>query len=180
MSLQDEKILGLTVWNPWAELIARGLKTVENRSWPPYEWMLGRYLAIHASRAYDDEGAAFMRRMHGRFAVDPPLPAECKLGVLAVVRLVGWVQRSPEPDQRPRVVRMLDGHAFGAELDQHGHSVDWRWFNGEYGWVLRDVVRFDPVAAIGRQKLWKLSSTVYTSVRKRYDAARPKPAALTT
>jgi hypothetical protein len=173
LSLQDEKLLGLTIWNPWADLIARGLKTIENRRWPPYDWMLGRYLAIHASRAYDDHGADFIRRNHPRFAVDPPLPAECKLGVIAVARLVGWVRRGPEPDQRPREVKMLVGHAFGAQLDALGHSVDWRWFHGaEYGWVLRDVVRIEPVAAVGRQKVWRLPPTVYGSVRRRYDIAR--------
>jgi hypothetical protein len=171
MSLQDEKILGLTVWNPWAELIAQGVKTVENRNWAPYDWMLGRFIAIHASK-WDQAGADYLRANHPRFALDPPMQSECKQGVLAVVQLVGWVQRQ-DLGVPPRIVAMMPGHDFAKAEDQLGNSLDWRWFHGaEYGWVLRNAVRFDPVAARGRQKLWKLSSTVYTSVRRRYDVAR--------
>lgn len=174
MSLADEKILGLTVRSPWAELEARGIKTIENRGWPPPEWMLGRHIALHASPTWDTQGVQYLRDHHGRFAVDPPLQQECVYGVIAVVRLVGWVRRGEDPDRRPRVVKMLPGYEFGTQLDPHGHSLDWRWFMQglyEYGWVLRDVVRITPVACAGRQKLWKLSKYAYASVKARYAKA---------
>jgi hypothetical protein len=169
--LADHKILGLTVRSPWAELIARGLKTIENRSWAPYDFMLGRHLAIHASPAWDQQGVDYIRANYPRFIVDPPMQQECVYGVIAVARLVGWVQRTESGP--PRVVKMLPGHAFGLAEDPHGHSIDWRWFHGaEYGWVLRDVRRFAPVACAGRQKLWQLSKYVYASVRRQYGARR--------
>jgi hypothetical protein len=96
--LADHKILGLTVRRPWAELIAQGIKTIENRSWAPPAFMLGRYLAIHASPMWDQEGEDFIRRNHPRFAVDPPPASECPHGIIAVAQLVGWVQRGPEND----------------------------------------------------------------------------------
>ena len=123
MSLHDQKILGLTVRSPWAELIARGLKTIENRSWPPYDFMLGRRLAIHASPAWDQMGVDFIRANHPRFAIDPPMQQECQYGVIAVAHLVGWVQRTESGP--PKVVQMLPGHAFGAALDAMGHSIEW-------------------------------------------------------
>lgn len=170
MSLADQKILGLTVRSPWAELIARGLKTIENRSWPPYDFMLGRHLAIHASPTWDQQGYDYMRANHPRFALDPPMREECRYGVIAVVRLVGWVQRTESGP--PRVVKMLPGEFFGKAEDQLGHSIDWRWFHGaEYGWVLRDVRRIEPVACAGRQKVWQLSRFVLASVRARYGKA---------
>jgi hypothetical protein len=43
----------LTVRQPWAGLIALGLKDVENRSWSPGELHVGTRLAIHAGR-FDD------------------------------------------------------------------------------------------------------------------------------
>lgn len=185
MSLQDEKILGLTVYSPAAELIARGEKPIENRRWPPYEWMLGRYIAIHASTHYEQSWADWVGRGYARFATDPPRREECVYGVIAVVRLVGWVERGPESDPRPRTVKMLPGYAFGDNLNELGVSLDWRWFEGPYGWVLRDVVRIKPVACAGRQKLWKLSRYVYDSVKRRYDEARKitggaEPTAATT
>lgn len=172
MSLADEKILGLTVRAPHAELIARGRKPIEGRGWPPYEWMLGRYIAVHASRAFDQEGADFIQRNHGRFAVDPPRWEECVFGIVAVARLVGWVQRTENGP--PKTIAMLPGHAFGDNLDELGTSIDWRWFSGvyEYGWVLREVTRISPVACNGRQKLWKLPPLVYESVRNRWQVAR--------
>jgi hypothetical protein len=170
--LADHKILGLTVRRPWAELIAQGIKTIENRSWAPPAFMLGRYLAIHASPMWDQEGEDFIRRNHPRFAVDPPPASECPHGIIAVAQLVGWVQRGPENDPRPRTVAMLEGHAFGKAEDPLGHSIDWRWFVGaEYGWVLRNVKRFSPVAVRGRQKLWALPPLVYESVKRHWAKA---------
>lgn len=170
--LKNEKILGLTVRSPWAELLARGIKTIENRGWTPPDWMLGRHLAIHASPTWDTPGVQYLRDHHERFAVDPPLQQECKYGVIAVVRVVGWVQRTESGT--PRTVKMLPGYAFGDNVDQLGTSHDWRWFMRiyEYGWVLRDVVRITPVVCAGRQKLWKLPKYVYASVRERFRAAR--------
>lgn len=171
MSLSDHQILALSVRSPHAELIARGLKTIEGRSWAPYDFMLGRFIAIHASRMWDQEGADYIRRNHPKFAVDPPLVQECVYGIVAVARLVGWVQRTESGP--PRTVQMLPGHAFGDNLDPLGTSIDWRWFTGifEYGWVLRDVRRIAPVACVGRQKLWAMSKPVYDAVRRRYGKA---------
>lgn len=174
MSLQDHQILGLTVHSPHAELTARGLKTIENRSWAPPGWMLGRYIALHASRTWDHEGFDYYHRNAPRFAlgVGPPTWEECKFGIVAVARLVGWVQRTESGP--PKTLAMLPGFKFGSELDPHGHSIDWRWFFriAEYGWVLRDIRRLrQPVAVMGRQKLWQLPPLVYKSVRAQWKAA---------
>lgn len=160
----DHKILAITVHRPWSELIARGVKTIETRSWAPYSFMLGRYLAIHASTRWDQEGAEFITRCHARFLIDAPRVEECPAGIVAVAQLVGWVQRVEVGDRPPKVLAMLPGHSFGGE--------DWRWFHtNEFGWVLRGVKRFAPVAARGQQKLWVMSKPVYDAVRRRYGKA---------
>lgn len=41
----------LTIWQPWATLIAHGHKQYETRSWPPPVELHGRMLAIHAAKA---------------------------------------------------------------------------------------------------------------------------------
>lgn len=38
----------LTIWQPWASLIAMGIKTVEWRGWPAPRWVVGQRLVIHA------------------------------------------------------------------------------------------------------------------------------------
>jgi hypothetical protein len=167
VKLEEHKILGLTVHSPWAQLIASGHKSCECRSWPPYDFMLGKYIAVHASTRWDQEGYEFINRNIGRFKVEPPrVGPGLEYGIIAVARLVGWVRRAPDAvgDQEPKTVAMLPGHAFGGD--------DWRWFHAnEYGWVLRDVKRIRPVAVKGRQGFWPLPPLVYESVRRRWQLA---------
>lgn len=171
--LIDEKILGLTIYNPAAELIAAGVKPIENRTWAPYGWMLGKYIAVHASTHYEQSWADYVGRNAKFQQPNPPRREECKYGVIAVARLVGWVERVDSPEPRPpRVRAMLKGYEFGNNLDELGQSIDWRWFEGPFGWVLRDVVRISPVACAGRQGLWKLPRYVYSSVKQKWLAAR--------
>lgn len=40
----------VSLWQPWASLIAAGLKTVETRSWPAPTTILGSRIAIHAAK----------------------------------------------------------------------------------------------------------------------------------
>lgn len=164
--LRDHKILALTIDRPWSELIAMGKKTIEieTRDWPPYEWMLGRYLAIHASTRWNQDAADYIPR-DGRFQIfDRFLPEQCPAGIIAVAQLVGWVQRVDVGDRPPKVLAMLPGHAYGGD--------DWRWFHAkQFGWVLRGVKRFPPVAVRGQQKLWAMKPPVYESVKRRYAQA---------
>lgn len=39
----------LSLWQVWAELVRRGLKLNETRSWPMPEWLIDQPLAIHAA-----------------------------------------------------------------------------------------------------------------------------------
>lgn len=43
-----ERIPALTVWQPWATLIAAGAKPFEFRSWPAPARLIGKRIAIHA------------------------------------------------------------------------------------------------------------------------------------
>lgn len=165
MSIED--IRGLTIYPPWSELVADGLKPIENRGWTPWPSMLGRYLAVHASLRYDVEGADFIDRNPARFGMRrAPRLEDCKHGgIIAVARLVGWVEIGAHGAGQHKVITMLPGHSFVWETDG-------RWLLGRYGWVLRDAVRFEPVPCRGKQGLWKLDPDVYEKVRRRYDRAR--------
>ena len=43
-------MMAVTLHQPWASLIATGLKTVETRSWPGRASLIGERIAIHAGR----------------------------------------------------------------------------------------------------------------------------------
>ena len=40
----------ITLHQPWASLIAHGVKDIETRSWPPPQTMVGQRIAIHAGK----------------------------------------------------------------------------------------------------------------------------------
>jgi len=82
--------LALTVRQPWASLIAAGLKTIENRSWERRS-VLGKRIAIHAAK-----GAAVPVELRGRAGqiaqVDNPRGA---IVCTAVVKRFITSSRSP-------------------------------------------------------------------------------------
>lgn len=45
----DDAITALTLWQPWASLIAEGVKTIETRSWKAPDDLIGDTIAIHAA-----------------------------------------------------------------------------------------------------------------------------------
>lgn len=83
----------LSLRQPWAWLLVRGFKDIENRPWPT------RYrgeIAIHASRTLDSEYAA------GRLLlpVDIPLPPPDDLprgAIVGLCEITACVTRSPSP-----------------------------------------------------------------------------------
>ena len=40
----------ITLHQPWASLVAHGIKNIETRSWPPPQGIIGERIAIHAGR----------------------------------------------------------------------------------------------------------------------------------
>jgi len=46
-------VRGVTIRRPWANLVARGSKRVENRTWRPPAKSIGRRIAIHAGLGID-------------------------------------------------------------------------------------------------------------------------------
>lgn len=125
----------LTICQPYAELIARGDKLIENRTWyTPYRGCL----AIHAGKSrdwlgYDDEEAA-------RYAVD--VKSIVFGAVVAVVDLVDCVRVEELP-------HLLSTH-------EHAH--------GPWCLVLKNVRRLaEPIRYRGAQGLWDCELTLEAS-----------------
>lgn len=75
----------LSVKQPWAYLLAVGIKDVENRSWATSH---RGWIAIHASKSFDHSAMAdFRAAMAEAGQVIPPL-AEVRGAIIAVVRVV--------------------------------------------------------------------------------------------
>jgi len=128
----------ITVYQPWAYAIAHLGKGYENRTWPPPAAAVGRPLAIHAGRTFDERGARFIEEL----GLALPPRSEMPTGALvAVCRLAGVVMPADPQSDDP-------------------------WFRGPFGWRLderRPLAR--PVPIVGKQGLWEAPDHLLASWR---------------
>lgn len=124
----------LTLTQPWATLVALGVKTIETRSWPTnYRGAL----AIHAAKGMD--GLARSMAQSTRFL---PRPTRLPLGaIVAKCQLVDVV---------PTCGRETCGGISEADEALGNYAP------GRFAWVLSGVVALEePVPARGALGLWE-------------------------
>jgi hypothetical protein len=162
----------LTVWQPWATLIAIGAKPYEFRSWKPPGWMIGKPLAIHAGArpVREAEIRALVRGLRGDHGfTNPCLRPDLALPLLERI-LPGLKAKGgatlfdePAPFRLPLssivcVVRVGEGkrgdhcaEEFGASA---GNDSD-RDGTFNWGWPMLDIKPLTPPEeARGAQGLW--------------------------
>lgn len=169
-SFGRSSVRALTVWQPYAGLLATGRKPGENRTREPPAWALkpGDRLAIHAGRVYDRESweAAFRvhRAIRLRGLSEPPSrPAPWPL--------VG-IRPSTDADREGITpYGGVIGVATFVEARRTPRGED-PWFAGPVCWYLDDAVPIDPVWCYGAEGLWQLSPEVERAVIDRVDAVR--------
>ena len=147
----------ITLHQPWASLIALGLKTVETRSWPAPARLVGQRIAVHAGkrlvRRPDDAIERELRARWGEnWRVIIPTGA-----VVATAVLSGMA--------RVKCVDPMTGHAVHDDSTEVGCAVGtgrtpidpWGDFSaGRWLWFLDDVAALpDPAPAVGRQSFWR-------------------------
>lgn len=135
----------ISLWQPWATLIALGKKRMETRSYStPYRGLL----AIHAAKRWRDDQQAMIKQAVFRDALGG---AEIPLG--------GFVALARIADCKPAIEVMpaADDQAFG----------DFR--AGRFAWQLEDVWSIEFVEASGRQGFWSVPASTFA------DCTRPCP-----
>lgn len=132
----------LTLWQPWAHLVANGEKLIENRPWEPPDWIIDKRFAIHAGLRWDRDSAILAAALGGVELAKEDVVRGAVIGVAKVITSV--------TDEAT------------AEACVPGHG---KWFFGPYGWVLEDVqILSTPIPCRGYQKLWNLSEDVEAKV----------------
>lgn len=134
----------ITLWQPWASLVARGLKTVETRSWPTIH---RGYLAITASKSGKMEMLDALLAQTGL----PPRVNDLVKGerwpcgvVVAVVHMIACIRTE---EYRPKIDAIEA--AFGD------------YSPGRWAWVFGAITALDrPVPCSGFRMLWTLPSDV--------------------
>lgn len=130
----------LTISQPFASLISRGVKVVENRKW--YTGYRGP-LAIHAGK-----GTQYLDRDELK-----DYPTGCVVGV---AELIGCTTReSIRMSAASRPDSMVGPYSM-AFLNSHEHA------EGPFCWILSDFRKFEnPPAWKGAQGLWEIDLSKY-------------------
>lgn len=153
---EPQVLHAITLWQPWASAMAKGLKTFETRSWP-CRLEAGTLLAIHAAKSIppalrqwitrdQDPGAQALRQILRRHALMlDTLPYGA---VVAVVRFQECLSTGCTD------FRMMTPEWVG--------QLPWEEYNlgdfsqGRYAWRCELVKAFDaPIPARGAQQIWR-------------------------
>ena len=152
----------LTVWQPWATLIAAGAKRHEFRRWKGLPRLAGQRIAIHAGirPVRPGELAGILQRISDgdSFLADPATeilqgahPGQYPYGAIVATATL-------EPSIPPAEVARLAGREGGNDSDRAGH------FN--WAWPLGGVRAVSPVVeARGAQGFWVLPAAIERQVR---------------
>ena len=135
-------LVALTVHQPYAYLLMlpdgdERAKRVENRTWKPHPWLIGKRIVIHA-------GMSRIKLSHG-----DELKWPLSFGVgLGTVRIVGALRK-----------QCTGSPATGWECDEFPKGYEWlathRHSGGPVCWVVADPQPFDrPIPCAGAQGLW--------------------------
>ena len=118
----------LSLWQPWASLMADNRKPIETRHWPAPAWLIGQEFAIHAAMRIDANACIY-------FGYDPlTIPRGCILSIHKLTKCEKFTERSRD------------------EIgDEYGDFE-----MGRYGWFAPLLRKLNPpIAAKGHQGIWK-------------------------
>lgn len=132
----------ISLWQPWASLIAEGVKKTETRSWPAPEGIVAGLdrIAIHAAKRWDGEVIAAVKELWEPLFGDKELPlgrivATCSLCHVYRTDSPGWYNNQDVMDSRP--------------YGDYGP--------GRYIWLLRDIRKLEkPLEIRGRQGFFNI------------------------
>ena len=131
----------ITLYQPWASLIAMGEKRIETRSWKR-DSVLGSAIAIHAGIRFAPEQRALCRTDPFRSALKRHGLDEASLPLGAIVALARIVAFHPASEIAPRV---------GADERAFGDYGPGRW-----GWELAEIEPVTPQIRVrGWQGVWE-------------------------
>lgn len=163
----------LSLWQPWATLVALGCKRIETRGYPCFKSLIGQRVAIHATLKKEwlylaDDGEPFSRRLRealelggeDRISDHLPLGGIVATAVITDTRGITTMYSEQVECETP------DEFAFG------------NFALGRHAWELRDVERVEPYIPMkGKQGIFPVPDHQLMILRARgYSLARGEAA----
>lgn len=161
----------LTIWQPWASLIACGAKRYETRSWPTkYRGPIAIHAAVKDPNKLPLQGKEALERAVREEIDAGRCPTWCFMptgAVIATAELVNVWHIVYHPGPNVDKARHIDIGAESMTEDKHDpHFGDYfvptdkeiilgDWTPGRYAWELANVkVLPEPIQVKGKQGLW--------------------------
>lgn len=174
----------ISLWQPWASLIACGAKPYETRHWAPPRELIGQTIAIHAAKKIDKDAKSMAEELmygqwqdYGGFELADRLEASWSgapdqlMGIFGQALMpIGCVVCTARLDAAFQLGERAEGTAVPAasvvrrlisRQMPECFTVKYDDFGdyapGRWAWLLRDVQPLKPpVATIGRQAFFDL------------------------
>ena len=158
----------ITLWQPWASLIAHGVKNLETRDWYPPRALIGQRIAIHAAKKFtrqmvdDIVGDEYVMRKEADLNWQPTHPSDFSPLHLATLRC-GYNPLDLLPRGCVVATAILAGYAptdsdkVRDYLRDHPDERHYGDFSrGRFAWRLIQVERLAvPIPATGMQGFWQ-------------------------
>ena len=149
----------LTIWQPYAQLIADGVKDKETRSWTPSTDKIGQTIAIHAAKrrlpkVIDYRISKQLLYRHG-FGWAKTIPFGA---VIATARLAGCYYIDSITENRRTALGISTPIDWANKISPTEIPIDpyGDYSVGRYAWVLEDIEKLDtPIPIQGEQRLWQ-------------------------
>lgn len=147
----------ITLFQPWASLVASGAKKIETRSWPAPKSIIGQRLAIHASRRRPDPDAWVPWEIEEISAATGSAMLDLPLGAVVATALVAGAYRSSGCIIGAPGFVGLNGSQNGSPARAEIAMDDWGDFSwGRWLWVLDEIEAISPpIPARGMQGVWE-------------------------
>ena len=155
------KMYALTLWQPWATLIAERVKVFETRSWKPPKNLIGQRIAIHAAKKnptreeIDNYPPSIRREMEKLYGFTNWWEIIPYGAIIATTTITGffYVQEVVDVLVRVKGLRTDETHNGTPgclDIDMFGD-----YSPGRYAWRLSDVSKeTEPIPAKGKLGLW--------------------------
>lgn len=139
-------MLAISIKQPWTDLLVRGAKSIEVRTWLPPSKLIGEVVAIHAGKEHDGNAPEWARLAGAQ------THAILRLGgIIGTAKLVDFFHFSKD--------EWNEFQAF------HLNPLNW-WTPGLCGWEFSEPIRFERIIPCkGQLRFWELDEVIEGRVK---------------